>query len=127
MSERHPEIGPADGWIGVSLCSTHFFANYSHLVYVKSDGSLVYTEPQCESKYVDKHWGQLPGFDPFAPVEISVSLTTDTLTMEVGGARKRIEVADMPYRRQAGKVRLQTHLCRAVLEHLWVDVPPASG
>lgn len=123
MSQRHPGIRPGDGWIGVSLCSTHFFANYSHLVYVKSDGSLVYTEPQSESRYVDKPWGNLPGFDPFVPVEMSVSLTGDALTMEVGGTRNRIAAADMPHRRHAGKVRLQTHLCRAVLEYLRVDVP----
>jgi hypothetical protein len=123
MSQRHPGIGPADGWIGVSLCSTHFFANYSHLVYAKSDGSLVYTEPQSESTYIDKHWGSLPRFDPFVPVEISVSLTDDALSMEVGGAHNRIATADMPYRRHAGKVRLQTHQCRAVLEYLWAGIP----
>jgi hypothetical protein len=123
MSQRHPNLGPADGWIGVSLCSSHFFANYSHLVYVKSDGSLVYTEPQSESTYVDRPWGQLTEFNPFAPVEISVSLSGDALTMEVDGTRKCIATVDMPYRRHAGKVRLQTHLCRAVLEHLAVDSP----
>ena len=122
MSQRLSNIGPAEGWIGVSLCSTHFYANYSHLVYVKSDGSLMYTEPQSESTYVDRPWGQLTQFNPFAPFEISVSLSGDAFTMEVEGTRKCIATVDMPYRRHAGKVRLQTHLCWAVLEHLAVDV-----
>lgn len=123
MTERHPRIGPNDGWIGVSLCSTHFFANYSHLVYVKSDGSLVYTEPQSETTYVDKPWGRLSDFDPFQSVDIVVSLTGDAFEMAIGGVRHRVLSADMPYRRNAGKVRLQTHVCRAVLEYLEVVVP----
>src|SRR5215831_13598280 len=113
MTKRHPRFAPTDGWIGVSLCSTHFFANYSYLVYVKSGGALVYTEPQSETDYVDRSWGQLEGFDPFAAIEIAVSLTTDALEMAIGKRHHKVLVADMPYRRNAGKVRLQTHGCRA--------------
>jgi hypothetical protein len=121
ISERHPRVGPADGWIGVSLCSAHFFANYSHLVYIKPDGSLWYVEPTSESTYVDKQWGELTDFTKSAPIEISVALNSETLTMMVNGISNRISVVEMPFRRHAGKVRLQTHLCRAILEYLQVD------
>jgi hypothetical protein len=121
FSERHPEKGPTDGWIGVSLCSPHYFANYNHLVFVKPDGSLWYGEPQNEMESKYKQWGHLPAFTTSTPIEISVSLNSETLTMTVNGISNRISVAEMPFRRQAGKVRLQTHLCRAILEYLQVD------
>jgi hypothetical protein len=114
-------ISPTDAWIGVSLCSAHYFANYNHLVYVKPDGSLCYGEPQSEIESEYKQWGQLTDFTASTPVEISVSLNSETLTMIVNGISNCISVAEMPYRRQAGKVRLQTYLCRAILEYLQVD------
>lgn len=123
ISKRHSETRPADGWIGVSLCSSHFFANYSHLVYVKPDGSLWYYEPQDEFRSEDKKWGQLTDFTESTTVEISVSLDKDGLSMEVNGISNYIPVADIPFRRRAGKIRIQTHLCRAILEHLEVSQP----
>jgi hypothetical protein len=121
FSEHHPRIGTTDGWIGVSLCSPHYFANYNHLVFVKPDGSLWYGEPQNEMESKYESWGHLPDFTTSTPIEISVSLNSETLTMRVNGISRCISVAEMPFRRQAGKVRLQTHLCRAILEYLQVD------
>ena len=121
IGERHPRIGPSDGWVGVSLCSAHFFANYSHLIYIKPDGSLWYVEPTSESTYIDKQWGKLIDYTTSMPIEISVALNSEALTMIVNGISHYISVAEMPYRRHAGKVRLQTHLCRAILEYLHVD------
>jgi hypothetical protein len=81
----------------------------------------MYAELQSESTAVYKPWGQLTDFTTSAPIEISVSLNRETFTMIVNGISKCIPVAEMPYRRQAGKVRLQTHKCRATLEYLQVD------
>jgi hypothetical protein len=118
MTQRHPAAGAAEGWIGVSLRSTHFFANYGHLVYVKPDGTLWYTEPHTEISYRDVPWGTVPRLDPDRPIDIAISLGAGGLRMKVDGVSHEVGFEDMPYVRHAGRVRFQTHLCRAILEEV---------
>ncbi len=115
---QHPAAGPADGWIGVSLRTTHFFANYGHLIYVRPDGTLWYTEPHSETNYRDVQWGTVRRLDPAGPIDIVASLGPRGLRMAVNGVSHEVPLEDMPYVRHAGRVRFQTHLCRATLENV---------
>lgn len=122
FSDRAPNLGPTEGWIGIALRSQHFFANYSHLVYVRPDGSVWHTEPLDESRYRDVQIDSLKGFNLSQFVTFDLSFSPDTFQIKVNEASKTIDVKAAPHVRHAGKIRLQTHWCRAVLGRVKVDV-----
>jgi hypothetical protein len=128
-SERAPSRAPSQVWIGVALRSQHFFANYSHLVYVRPDGCVVYTQPLSESDYQDVTIRFLKGFRPSDFVDFSLIFGKNTFQIKVsaGGdvVKKTINLKNRkaaPHVRHAGKIRFQTYRCRAVLRSLKVEI-----
>jgi hypothetical protein len=125
FSDRHPTAGPGSGWIGVALRSQHFFANYGHLVYLRPDGTVWHTRPRSESEYEDIQVGQLQPTALQGFVSFDVKMTDRVLALKVGTVRHRVDLTDRmqaPFVRTAGKIRLQTYRCRAVLGSVHVEV-----
>lgn len=122
FSDRTPNLGPADGWIGIALRSQHFFANYSHLVYVRPNGVVWHTEPQSESSYRDREIGPLQDFDLSQFVKFKLEFATDNFDISVNNVHKTIDLKFVPHVRHAGKIRLQTHQCRAVIKYVKVEL-----
>jgi hypothetical protein len=122
FSDRAPNLGASEGWIGIALRSQHFYANYSHLVYVRPDGTTWYTEPQDESHYQDVPIAKLEGFDISDFVTFHLIFGPDAFQIRVNGINKIIDLKTAPYVRHAGKIRFQTHWCRAVLKYAKVDI-----
>jgi len=122
FSDRAPNLGLSDGWIGIALRSQHFFANYSHLVYVRPDGTVWHTEPLDESQYRDVQIGSLKGFNLSEFVTFHLNFGTDTFLISVNGISKTIDLKKAPHVRHAGKIRFQTYRCRAVLGRVQVDI-----
>jgi hypothetical protein len=119
----------SDGWIGIALRSQHSYANFSHLVYLKPDGSVWYTKPLDEWNYEDVLIDSLKGFSLSDFVKFHLSFGQDVFRIEVRSkddvVSKTINLRspeDSPYIRHAGKIRLQTRRCRAVLQRLYIDV-----
>ena len=121
----------AKAWIGIALRSQHFFANYSHLTYVKTDGSVFYTRPQNELKFDDVLIDRLNGFQLSDFIEFQLTFEPNTLQIRVKNINKPKSKTvsksinlrsrkDVPHERHAGKIRLQTAWCRAILKKLIV-------
>mgnify|MGYP001616850023 FL=1 len=125
FSDRPTSGAPGDAWVGVALRSEHFFANYSHLVYLRPDGSVRHTRPLSEAEYEDVPVGVLRAYDPSTFVRFDVAMDARRLRLRVGRLHQKIDLtnaAQAPHVRTAGKIRLQTHKCRAVLGKLHVEV-----
>lgn len=122
FSDGNPAFSLEKGWIGIALRSQHFFANYGNLVFVHPSGSVKYFEPLDELHSREVMIGSLDGFDPSQPVDFQLSFGPDTFEIKVNEASRTIDLRSAPHVRQAGKVRLQTYGCRAVLSHLKVII-----
>lgn len=121
---RHDDANDR-GWIGIMLRSQHFFANYGHLIYVLSDGTVKRTEPKDEFNKEDNDpsLGQIQGFSTIDWVSFDLQFDEHAMSGLVGGVQFSIPVADMPYRYNAGLVRFQTYKARVCVRNLKVELP----
>jgi hypothetical protein len=122
FSERAPNVGPGDGWMGVALRSQHFFANYGHLAYVRPDGMVIRTEPLSESTYEDVQIGYIKGYDPSKFVPFDLEFTSSTLKISIGSVKQFVNLRKAKHVRHAGKIRFQTYRCRAILKDLEIEI-----
>lgn len=131
FSDRAPNLGASEGWIGVALRSQHFFANYSHLVYVRYDGLVLHTKPLSEQEYDDVEIGYLREFQSsdllrfdlvFGATAFAISIRNLRTGQDVSKTLDLKSKEDVPYVRHAGKIRLQTRRCRALLRSIGVNV-----
>lgn len=100
-------------WIGVGLRSQHYWANFSHLLYLKRDGSVVVTEPneQPPEFYSDRQL-RAPcsiASDDFHKFEVKFGL--DRLGLSVDDFATAIDVSSMPKQLGPGIIRFQSSLC----------------
>jgi hypothetical protein len=125
FAQLRPDDAVDHGWIGIMLRSQHFFADYGHLIYVLSDGTVKRTEPIAEFKKGDKDppLGQIQGFSPNDWVNFDLRFDEHSLLGSVGGVVFNIPVTGMPYTYNAGLVRFQTYKVRACVRTLQVEIP----
>jgi hypothetical protein len=125
FAELRPSAAVGQGWIGIMLRSQHFFANWGHLIYVVSDGTVRRTQPIDEFNKEDEEpsLGQIQGFSLTDWVNFDLRFDEYALSGSVGGVVFNIPVTDMPYRYNAGLIRFQTHIARAWIRTLQVEIP----
>jgi hypothetical protein len=125
FNARVPDADPGSGWIGISLRSRHFFANYGHLVYVRPDGRVMHTVPIDESNKEpqDPEVGTLPGFgvEPSPWVEFDLYFDDASLRGSIGGISLDLPVPQMPHVYNAGLLRIQTYRARACVRRVFVE------
>jgi hypothetical protein len=112
-------------WIGIMLRSQHFFANYGHLTYVLSDGTVKRTEPIDEFNKADQdpYLGQIQNFNLNKWVNFDLRFDERAFSGSVNGVKFNIQATNMPYKYNAGLVRIQTYKARACVRTLKVEVP----
>lgn len=111
-------------WIGIMLRSQHFYANFGHLVFLGSDGTVSRTVPEDElGKYHDEQVGQIDGFDPDSRefVVFDLSMDEEALKISVGSVRNSFAVRDMPYVFGKGHVLFQTAFARAGMRNIRIE------
>jgi len=115
---------PGSGFLGLSLRNQHFHSNWGHMVFVRTDGRVLHTEPQDDrGKYRDVEVASIAGFDYRNPTVVHVDVTFDdnSLRFNVGGVAAAVPVADMPYVFGAGKVRVVTSMSRVLIQDLELE------
>jgi len=103
------------GWIGISVRSQHFFANYGHLLYLASSGDLIRTIPENEfGQYHGETVGSFANFDPMGPKFHKFRIEADdhTISMFVDDIGGSFKIAEMPYAYPSGKILFQTYNAR---------------
>ncbi len=114
-------VRDVEGWIGIGIRSHHFFANYSHLLYVSTMGKIVRTIPQIGLSEPDNDIiGALEGFQPLEAGFLRFHIEADEhhMSMYVGDKGKSSKVADMPYHIPKGKIVFQTYNARAGIQSI---------
>jgi hypothetical protein len=126
FSNPQPESG---AWIGVGFRSQHFFANFAHMLYLKTDGSIILVEPNESSQnlYVDKPLRPADNkFDVNTKLDHEFRVSFDERNLQVGidDFNKSFYVADLPKVLGAGLIRFQSAASWMAL--ISVDILPVT-
>lgn len=123
FSELREKTKIGDNWVGVMFRSQHFFADYGHLIYVKSDGSIRHTQPINEfaKDSEDPLIGQIKNFDISIWINIDLTFDKKGVSGTINDIKINIPITKMPFVYNAGLLRIQTYQCRAFIKKLFVD------
>ena len=102
----------SNAWIGIGFRSQHFLANFAHIIYLKTDGSIILVEPNVSSPnlFVDKTLRESTPIDVKSDHEFHVLFDEQNLRVEVDDFNESIDVAKMPKVLGAGLIRFQSAL-----------------
>lgn len=108
---RNPRHQPA--WIGVGLRSQHYFANFAHILYLNTDGTITLTQPdeQPPHFYTDQVLRQPTPLAVRADHRFHISFDQNALKIAVDDFSATIEVARMPKVLGPGLIRFQAFRC----------------
>ena len=111
-------------WMGVNLRSQLFWANLGHLVLLRSDGTVARTARKSEhpATHHDVELGKLDPYDPATFVPFAITFDDQAWDISVGNVKARVPVQEMPLVFSAGRVLLQTYMCRVGVRNLEVRV-----
>jgi hypothetical protein len=109
-------------WMGINLRGQLFWANMGHLVLLRSDGSVARTARKTEdpATHYDVELGTLNGYDPARFVTFEIAFDDQAWDITVGSVRTRIPLMEMPFVFSAGRILIQTYMCRVGVRKLEV-------
>ncbi len=124
FSEWVPTTKTDGGWLGIVLRSQHFFANFGHLLYANTDGTVIYARPlDDKGSYEDYKIGDIQGFSTNYWMSFDLKFDYRSLSGSINDVRFDFPVIDMPYAYNAGLVRFQTYQRRAYVKMIQVEIP----
>jgi hypothetical protein len=93
-----------------------------HLVLLRSDGSVARTARKTEdpAKHYDVELGKLNGYDPARFVTFEIAFDDQAWDITVGSVKTRVPVQEMPFVFSAGRILMQTYMCRVGVRKLEV-------
>jgi len=123
FSDLRPKDKPGAGWIGIMLRGQHFFANLGHLVYVLSNGKVLYTKPidEFHKEEPDPSLGSISNFRLNDWITFDFEFNDSGITGRVGDVDVNIGAQDMPFRYNAGVLRFQSFRAQAMLRKLQAE------
>jgi hypothetical protein len=109
-------------WMGINLRSQLFWANMGHLVLLRSDGSVARTARKSEdpSTHYDIELGKLNDYNPESFVRFAITFDDQAWDIDVGSVKTRVPVQEIPFVFSAGRMLLQTYMCRVGVRKLEV-------
>jgi hypothetical protein len=109
-------------WMGINLRSQLFWANMGHLALLRSDGSVARTARKSEdpATHYDVELGKLNGYDPASFVRFEIAFDDQAWNIAVGSIKTRLPVQEMPFVFAAGRILIQTYMCRVGVRRLEV-------
>jgi hypothetical protein len=106
-------------WIGIGVRSQNFFANWSNLLYVRADGSVIRTVIENDlGQYHDEEVGHLQGFALERYVTFRIRIDGTEFVRSIDDVQCKHDVASLPHVFPKGMVLLQTYNARAILRKL---------
>jgi len=115
------------GWIGLSLRSQHYYANFNHLFYVKTDGTIVYARPlDDKGLYEDLNLGKISNFDKDQWINFDIKFDDNSLDVIICDVNRKFIISEkdhMPFCYNAGMVRFQTNRARACIQSITAEYP----
>ena len=115
------------GWIGLSLRSQHYYANFTHLFYVKTDGSVVYARPLDDNgRYENLDLGKFSDFNKNQWINFDIKFDEYSLDISICDVTKKFIIANkehMPFCYHSGMVRFQTNRARACIQSITAEYP----
>jgi hypothetical protein len=118
---KFSQLRNVTGWIGISVRNQNFFANYGHLLYLASNGDVVFTVPENDiGGYHGEPIGTIPNFDPMKPefFRFRIEAGEQTISMSVNGVGREFRVAEMPFVFPSGRILFQTYVARAGIRRI---------
>lgn len=103
------------GWIGITIRSQHFFANYGHLLYLTSTGDVCRTVPENDlGVYHDEKIGNFDNFNPSSHqfYKFCIEADQNSLSMYINGVGDSFSFSEMPYVYPSGRILFQTYNAR---------------
>ena len=108
-------------WMGINLRAQLFYANLGHLVLLRSDGTVVRTaRDEDPASHHDVPLGRIDSYNPENFVRFEVSLDDTAWEIQVGTVKTRVPLTEMRFVFAAGRVLVQTYLCRVGIRHIEV-------
>ncbi len=107
---RNPASDKA--WIGVGFRSQHFYANFSHLLYITQNGAITITQPNeiGPAFYTDENLRGPTPIDELAFHHFHIRFTQDILLLELDDFSTSLDVAKLPKVFGPGLIRFQSCL-----------------
>ena len=110
------------GWIGISVRSQNFFANFGHLLYLASNGKAARTIPKDEFGSHDDDYilGDFPDFSPREQKFYKFRIEADdqNIAMFVNGIGGSFKISEMPFVYPSGRILFQTYYARAGIRNI---------
>ncbi len=127
FTELNPSLEKGDSWIGISLRSQHFYANFGHLFYIKADGSIIYARPKNDKGlYEDLELGKLSKFDISEWVTFEITFNESILKISINEFEKEFIISDnddVPFCYNSGMIRFQTYKTKACIKCITAEYP----
>ena len=108
-------------WVGINLRAQFFWANFGHLVLLRSDGTVMRTaRGEDPASHRDILLGRIDPYNPEDFVRFDVSVDDAAWAIQVGTVKARVPLTEMDYVFAAGRVLVQTYMCRVGIRHVEV-------
>ncbi len=106
-------------WLGIGVRSQNCLANWSNLIYARSDGSVVITVIENDlGAYHDEELGRLPNFTPDQLLTFNIRIDSKEFARSINGVGRTHRLADLPHVFPTGMVLLQTYNARALIKNI---------
>jgi hypothetical protein len=108
-------------WVGISLRAQLFYANLGHLVLLRSDGTVNRTaRGEDPASHHDVPLGKIIPYNPKDFVLFEVSIDDAAWEIQVGTVKIRVPLTEMDFVFAAGRILVQTYMCRVGVRHVEV-------
>lgn len=106
-------------WIGIGVRSQNCFANWSNLIYVRSDGTVVITVIENDlGAYHDEELGRISNFAPNQTLTFRIQIDAKEFTRSINEIGCTRPLTKLPHVFPAGMVLLQTYNARALIMNI---------
>ncbi|MCB2202683.1 hypothetical protein KQH56_01620 [bacterium] len=120
-----------EGWIGLSLRSQHFYANFNHLFYVKPNGMVIYARPLDDTgNYEDLTLGIITSFDTKRWITFNLKFDDKSLNVSIENISRIFSIdnpEDMPFCFHSGLIRFHTYKARACIKSIEANYPSENS
>ena len=127
FSQINPKSELKDAWIGISVRSQHYYANFNHLFYINAEGMAFYARPIDDSgNFETLELGKSQDFNINQPITFNIFFDDNELKIDINDITKTFDIMnsnDMPYCYIAGKIRFQTNRARAYIKSIFAEYP----
>jgi hypothetical protein len=123
---NHPQLQP---FMGIMLRGQNYFANYGHLVFVRSDGKVYLTVREDDTgKYHDELVGEISNFDINEFTNFDLHIDSVGLKACIGQFSFEKLLNQLPYVFTTGRIIFIAGYCRIGIRNVEIEIiQPLNG